>query len=116
VLADEEAGADVIFVEAPQNTEQTKRITRTIKTPVLSSMVEGGGKTTILPKGQLESLGFKIAIYPTAQRSGKKYAQRLHEKTAGNRGAEVKGSIRLLRFGSGVSMSSGDIAKRIVLY
>jgi 2,3-dimethylmalate lyase len=65
-LAYEEAGADVIFVEAPQNIEQMKRITRAIKAPLLANMVEGGGKTPILPKGELEALGFKIAIYPTA--------------------------------------------------
>jgi len=62
----EEAGADVIFVEAPQNVEQMKRITRAFKAPLLANMVEGGGKTPILPASELRALGFKIAIYPVS--------------------------------------------------
>jgi 2,3-dimethylmalate lyase len=65
-LAYQEAGADVIFVEAPQDLEQMKRITRTIKAPLLANMVEGGGKTPILPSAELKAMGYKIAIYPTA--------------------------------------------------
>ena len=61
-----EAGADVIFVEAPQNIEQMRRVTSTIKTPLLANMVEGGGKTPILPSSELASLGYTLAIYPTA--------------------------------------------------
>jgi len=62
----EEAGADVIFVEAPQNVEQMKRITRAFKVPLLANMVEGGGKTPILPSSELKALGYKMSIYPTA--------------------------------------------------
>ncbi len=62
----EEAGADVIFVEAPQNIEQMKRVTRSFKAPLLANMVEGGGKTPILPVNELKALGYKMAIYPTA--------------------------------------------------
>ncbi len=62
----EEAGADVIFVEAPQNVEQMKRITRAFKVPLLANMVEGGGKTPILPTSELQALGYKMSIYPTA--------------------------------------------------
>ncbi|MBG0775985.1 MAG: oxaloacetate decarboxylase [Desulfovibrionaceae bacterium] len=61
-----EAGADVIFVEAPQNVEQMRRITSTIKAPLLANMVEGGGKTPILPAKELAELGYSLAIYPTA--------------------------------------------------
>ena len=62
----EEAGGDVIFVEAPQNVEQMKRITRAIKAPLLANMVEGGGKTPILPSAELKALGFQLVIYPSA--------------------------------------------------
>ena len=61
-----EAGADVIFVEAPQNIEQMKRITGTLKAPLLANMVDGGGKTPILPADELKAIGYKLAIYPTA--------------------------------------------------
>jgi len=59
-----DAGADVIFVEAPRNREEMRRITRTIQAPHLANMVDGGGKTPILPVQELRELGFKIAIYP----------------------------------------------------
>jgi methylisocitrate lyase len=62
----EEAGADVIFVEAPQNLEQMTRVCRTLKKPLLANMVDGGGKTPILPGTKLKELGFKMAIYPAA--------------------------------------------------
>jgi len=61
-----EAGADIIFVEAPNNIEEMKRITSTIKAPLLANMVEGGGKTPILPASELQALGYTLAIYPTA--------------------------------------------------
>ncbi|WP_461210059.1 isocitrate lyase/PEP mutase family protein [Desulfocurvus sp. DL9XJH121] len=61
-----EAGADVIFVEAPNNQDEMRRVTSTIKAPLLANMVEGGGKTPILPASELEALGYKLAIYPTA--------------------------------------------------
>ncbi|MCP1336762.1 isocitrate lyase/PEP mutase family protein [Futiania mangrovi] len=58
-----EAGADIIFVEAPETVEQMEKICRTIDKPLLANMVEGG-KTPLLPKAELEKLGYKIAIYP----------------------------------------------------
>lgn len=61
-----EAGADVIFVEAPNNVEEMKRVTSTINAPLLANMVEGGGKTPILPADELKALGYSLAIYPTA--------------------------------------------------
>ncbi len=33
---------------------------------MLVNMVEGGGKTPIVPVRELESMGFRIAIYPTS--------------------------------------------------
>jgi len=62
----EAAGADIVFVEAPQNLDQMKRITSTIKAPLLANMVEGGGKTPILPSAELKALGYKLAIYPVS--------------------------------------------------
>jgi 2-methylisocitrate lyase-like PEP mutase family enzyme len=59
-----DAGADVVFVEAPRNKEEMRRITRTIQAPHLANMVDGGGKTPILPVQELRELGFRIAIYP----------------------------------------------------
>jgi len=59
-----EAGADVIFLEAPQSIDEVKQAAQVIKAPLLANMVEHG-KTPLLTKAELEQIGYKIAIYPT---------------------------------------------------
>jgi len=59
------AGADVLFVEAPQSVEEMRRITGELPPPLLVNMVEGG-QTPLLPLGELEGLGFEIAVYPVS--------------------------------------------------
>ncbi|WP_404851423.1 oxaloacetate decarboxylase [Cupriavidus sp. D384] len=60
-----EAGADVLFVEALRSREDmTAAIARLGKrAPLLANMVEGG-KTPVLPAGELEEIGFRIVIFP----------------------------------------------------
>jgi 2-methylisocitrate lyase-like PEP mutase family enzyme len=59
-----EAGADVIFVEAPQTLDHMAAICATFpKTPLLANMVEGG-KTPILTCDQLSDMGFRLVIAP----------------------------------------------------
>jgi 2,3-dimethylmalate lyase len=58
-----EAGADVIFFEAPQSLQELETIVRSIDAPLLVNMDEGT-KTPLLKFGQLEDMGFKIVIYP----------------------------------------------------
>ena len=64
-LAYAEAGADVLFVEAPQTVEEMEEITGVIKLPLIANMVEKG-KTPFLPADELERIGYKIAIYPVS--------------------------------------------------
>jgi 2-methylisocitrate lyase-like PEP mutase family enzyme len=59
------AGADVLFVESPESIEEMERIGRTFDLPLIANMVEGG-RTPLLRRDELEQLGFKIAIFPTA--------------------------------------------------
>ena len=58
-----EAGADIIFVEAPESEEEIARIGESVDKPLLANMIDGG-KTPILSAERLKSLGFAIAIYP----------------------------------------------------
>lgn len=60
-----EAGADLLFVEAPGSREQLQEIARRFahRLPVMANMVEGG-KTPILPADELQALGFKLVIFP----------------------------------------------------
>jgi 2-methylisocitrate lyase-like PEP mutase family enzyme len=62
----QEAGADVIFVEAPRTVEEMRRICATIRAPLLANMVEGGGKTPVLPLEELKKIGYKLVIYPVS--------------------------------------------------
>lgn len=62
----EEAGADIIFVESPETEDEMKAINKSItKAFTLANMVEGG-RTPLLPNNQLEEIGYRIVIYPTA--------------------------------------------------
>ena len=59
-----EAGADIVFVESPESEAEMAEICRQIDAPTLANMVEGG-RTPVLPKSMLESLGFRLAIFPS---------------------------------------------------
>lgn len=58
-----DAGADILFVEAPQNEQQMKDIPGLFKAPCLANMVEGG-KTPYKSIRELEDMGYAIAIFP----------------------------------------------------
>jgi 2-methylisocitrate lyase-like PEP mutase family enzyme len=63
-LAYRDAGADVLFVEAPQAQVELKRIAPALGgAPVMANMVEGG-KTPLLAASELEALGFALVIFP----------------------------------------------------
>ncbi|MGO4498904.1 oxaloacetate decarboxylase [Paenibacillus sp. 2RAB27] len=57
-----EAGADIIFVEAPTTIEQLKQITSSLKgIPQVINLVEGG-KTPLISLNEAEEIGFKIML------------------------------------------------------
>lgn len=58
-----DAGADVIFVEAPQSVEELGRVAASIPKPQLANMLVGGA-TPILSADELARLGFKICVSP----------------------------------------------------
>jgi 2-methylisocitrate lyase-like PEP mutase family enzyme len=61
------AGADGLFIEAPQSIDELTRIGRTFQgVPQLANMVEGGGRTPVLPPHELYRLGFAMVAYPTS--------------------------------------------------
>lgn len=60
-----EAGADMIFVEAPSSVEHLRLIGKEIDVPMVINMVEGG-KTPLLPADELAGLGYKIVLYANA--------------------------------------------------
>lgn len=60
-----EAGADVLFVEAPGSRIELAEVVTALGRglPLMANMVEGG-KTPILPAAELEALGFSLVIFP----------------------------------------------------
>jgi len=60
-----EAGADVLFVEAPKTRDELGRVAAALggQRPLMANMVEGG-LTPILPAAELETLGFGLVIFP----------------------------------------------------
>jgi len=59
-----EAGADVGFVEAPQNIEELRIVGRQVAGPALVNVFEGG-KTPMVPARELGAMGFRLGIYPS---------------------------------------------------
>ncbi len=58
----EEAGADALFVEAPQSVEEIRIIASSFRVPLVANMVEGGA-TPLLSDGELEALGFRVVLH-----------------------------------------------------
>jgi 2-methylisocitrate lyase-like PEP mutase family enzyme len=59
------AGADVLFIESPETEEELRTVGRTFDVPLLANMVERG-RTPVLTAAELQSLGFRIAIFPAS--------------------------------------------------
>lgn len=79
-----EAGADVLFIEAPQSRDQLTAISQHFseRVPLLANMVEGGA-TPVTNAKDLENLGFSIVIFPggivrALARTAQDYYQSLH--------------------------------------
>lgn len=68
-------GADILFLEAPQDESEMRRFCAEIPGPKMANMLEDGD-TPILPPAQLDALGYKIAAYPLTLLSTAVYAMR----------------------------------------
>lgn len=72
-----EAGADILFIEAPRTMEQLEEIGRRFgaRVPLIANMVEGG-HTPLRSAADLHALGYRIVIFPGgAARALQKQAQ-----------------------------------------
>ena len=59
-----EAGADVLFVEAPRSRQELAVIAETLPgIPLMANMVEGG-LTPLVPAAELQAMGYSLVIYP----------------------------------------------------
>lgn len=60
-----EAGADIIFIEAPVDVAELRRITSQVDAPHVANIVFGG-LTPEIPREELAEMGFSIVLYANA--------------------------------------------------
>ncbi len=60
-----EVGADLLFVEAPRNKAEMRRICSELDGPNIANMIEGGA-TPLLSLEELSDIGFAVVTYPVA--------------------------------------------------
>lgn len=61
-----EAGADVLFIEAPESVNELRIIADEFRDIYLFANMVEGGKTPVLSSSELQDIGFKIVVYPLA--------------------------------------------------
>jgi 2-methylisocitrate lyase-like PEP mutase family enzyme len=59
-----QAGADMLFVEAPKTRDELARVAKALPGVALMANMVEGGKTPILPAAELEAIGFSLVIFP----------------------------------------------------
>lgn len=64
-VAFKEAGADAVFVEAPESKEEMREISRNIPGPLVANMIERG-VTPLMGPQELRELGFQLVVWPLA--------------------------------------------------
>ena len=58
-----EAGADAVFIEAPQSREEMREIGREVPGPLVANMIERGVTPLMAPE-ELKALGFELIVWP----------------------------------------------------
>lgn len=64
-LAFKEAGADAVFIEAPESKEEMKEIASHVPGPLVANMLERG-VTPLMEPEELKGLGFDLIVWPLA--------------------------------------------------
>jgi len=64
-LAFKAAGADAVFIEAPESKEEMKEISRHVPGPLVANMLERG-VTPLMGPDELRDLGFNLVVWPLA--------------------------------------------------
>ena len=58
------AGADMVFVEAPESEDELRTIAREVRAPLLVNMFQGG-RTPLVAPGALAAMGYRVMIVPS---------------------------------------------------
>lgn len=92
------AGADLIFIEAPQSIAELERIHEAFPhTPLMANMIEDG-KTPLTNKDDLQKLGFNIVVHPTTLTYTQAYAEKALMETLKRDGSTRSYKDRMITF------------------
>jgi len=91
------AGADILFVESPETEEEMRTIGRSFHQPLLANMVEGG-RTPVLSQADLESIGYKLAIFPVTALLAATQAMQTVYQGLRQQGSSTGGGVPLMPF------------------
>jgi 2-methylisocitrate lyase-like PEP mutase family enzyme len=64
-IAFKQAGADAVFIEAPETKEEMKEISKHVPGPLVANMLERG-VTPLMEPRELKDLGFDLVVWPLA--------------------------------------------------
>jgi 2-methylisocitrate lyase-like PEP mutase family enzyme len=64
-IAFKEAGADAVFIEAPESKDEMREISKYVPGPLVANMLERGVTPLMGPK-ELKDLGFDLIVWPLA--------------------------------------------------
>lgn len=92
-----EAGADLLFVEAPTDVDQMRRICREVPGPCLANNVEAG-RSPVLPASELEAIGYAAVVFPVAATYAVAHALRDLFATIRRTGTTADAQARLTTF------------------
>jgi 2-methylisocitrate lyase-like PEP mutase family enzyme len=103
------AGADVLFVEAPQSEDELRSVARAFPgTPLVANMVEDG-KTPWLSTAVLQELGYRIALYPiTALLAAARALEGVYGKVVAGHADEVNSRMRFTEFNDAIGLADLD--------
>lgn len=92
------AGADLIFIEAPQSVAELEKIHEAFPdTPLMANMIEDG-KTPLTKKEDLQELGFNIVVHPNTLTYTQAYAEKTLLETLKRDGSTKAYKDRMITF------------------
>jgi methylisocitrate lyase len=92
-----EAGADLLFVEAPRDVAQMRRICAEIAGPCLANNIEAG-LSPLLPAAELQAIGYAVVVFPVAATYAVAFALRELFATLRRTGSTADALTRLISF------------------
>jgi 2-methylisocitrate lyase-like PEP mutase family enzyme len=92
-----EAGADLVFVEAPRSREEIEEVARSVPGPLLINMFRGG-RTPLVPAAELAAMGYRLVIVPSDLQRAAIHGMRLAAETLRRDGSTAAIDDRLATF------------------